>query len=500
MPSGAGGCRVLVVAGEASGDALGGGLVAAYRAAGGRAAFVGMGGPAMRAAGVDVRVEAATMAVMGAVEVLTHLPTIYRAYRTLVRLLDAADLVVLIDYPDFNFLLARAARRRGVPVFYYVSPQLWAWRAGRVKTLRERVDHLAVILPFEAPFYEAHGVPVTYVGHPLIDAPRPAEGRAATRRALGLDPALPAVALLPGSRRFEVTSLLPVLLAAAGRLASERARAGRPKLQFVLPLASTVPRTLVEPFLAGSPVPVTLVEGTSVAGEGAAARALAAADVACLASGTATLEAALAGIPMVVVYKVRPMTYALGRLLVRVPSIALVNIIAGRRLVPELIQGAATPEAVAREAAALLDAPARRAGVEAGLAEVRSWLGPPGASSRAAAILRRMLGEEPAAAGTVFPGADASRAEPLVGPASRGLPADTHRPQRLEGRWVPGEPRRPARAALPEGSSRPPEARPRRREPLASAGMPPDGRPCQSFPDWLPIGPGAAVVPAARGA
>ncbi len=404
MASGTDGPRVLIVAGEASGDALGGALVAAYRAAGGRAAFVGMGGAAMRAAGVDVQVDAATMAVMGAVEVLTHLPAIRRAYRTLTRLLDEVSLVVLIDYPDFNFLLARAARRRDIPVFYYVSPQLWAWRAGRVKTIREQVNHLAVILPFEAAFYEAHGVPVTYVGHPLVDAPRPAEGRADARRALGLDPASPAVALLPGSRRFEVTSLLPALLAAAGRLASERAQAGRPGLQFVLPLASTVPRALVDRLLARSPVPVTVVDGASAGGEGAAARALAAADVACLASGTATLEAALAGTPMVIVYKVRPITYALGRLLVRVPSIGLVNIVAGRRLVPELLQGAATPEAIAREAAVLLDDLARRTAVEVGLAEVRSRLGSPGASRRAAEILRRMLGEEPAEAGGPWQG------------------------------------------------------------------------------------------------
>lgn len=407
MPSGSGGRRVLIVAGEASGDHLGGGLVAAYRAAGGRAAFVGMGGAAMRAAGVDVRVDAAATAVMGAVEVLTHLPAIRRAYRTLARLLGEVDLAILVDYPDFNFLLARAAKRAGLPVLYYVSPQLWAWRRGRVKALRERVDHLAVILPFEAPFYEAHGVPVTYVGHPLADAPRPAGDRAAARLALGLDPALPTVALLPGSRRFEVACLLPVLLGAAGRLASERAGAGRPRLQFVLPLASTVPRTLLDRHLARSPVPVTVVEGASAAGEGAAARALAAADVACLASGTATLEAALAGTPMVIVYKVRPLTYALGRLLVRVPSIGLVNIVAGHRLVPELLQGAATPGAVAREAAALLDDRGRRAAVEAGLAEVRGRLGPPGASRRAAAIVARMLGE-----GGGEPGPTAGATEP----------------------------------------------------------------------------------------
>ncbi|HWP35404.1 MAG TPA: lipid-A-disaccharide synthase, partial [Thermodesulfobacteriota bacterium] len=168
--------RVLIAAGEASGDVLGGALVSAYRAAGGRARFVGMGGAAMRAAGVDVRVEADRLAVVGAVEVVRHLPAIVRAWRLLTRLLAEVDLVVLIDYPDFNLRLARAARRRGLPVFYYVGPQLWAWRPWRVRALRACVTHLAVLLPFEASFYEAHGVPVTYVGHPVLDAPRPAGG------------------------------------------------------------------------------------------------------------------------------------------------------------------------------------------------------------------------------------------------------------------------------------------------------------------------------------
>ncbi len=494
MPS-EGAVRVLIAAGEASGDALGAALVAAYRAAGGRAAFVGMGGPAMRAAGVDVRVDAATTAVMGAVEVLAHLPAIGRAYRTLARLLDEVRLAVLIDYPDFNFLLARAARRRGVPVFYYVSPQLWAWRPGRVKALRERVSHLAVILPFEAAFYEAHGVPVSYVGHPLVDTPRPAGGREAARRTLGLDEGRETVALLPGSRRFEVAALLPVLLDAAGRLAAWRARAGRPGPQFVLPLAPTVSRAQVDPLLAAPPVPVTVVEG-----EGAAARALAAADVACLASGTATLEAALAGTPMIIVYKVRPLTYLLGRLLIRVPSIGLVNIVAGRRLVPELIQGAATPEAVAREAACLLDDPARRAAVEAGLAEVRERLGPPGASARAAAILRRLLGEEAASSGSTPSGG--FQAEPSVG---RHLSAP--HPSAPTGRRADGYPGGPT--GSPRTDTRrhqEPGAPTGCRPPAAEAGAAPDirpgrgggeaGGPGQSYADRLrgELSPGAAPV------
>ncbi len=416
--------RILIVAGEASGDDLGGALVRAYRAAGGRASFVGMGGAEMRAAGVDVRIDAAGLAVMGAVEVVRHLPAIRRAYRTLRALLPQVGAAVLIDYQDFNARLARAARRRGVRVLRYVSPTVWAWRRGRVGQIRRDTDHMAVLLPFEAPFYEAHGVPVTYVGHPLLDAPRPTGGRAAARAALSLAPERPAVALLPGSRRFEVTALLPVMLEAAGRLQDLRTRDGRPPLQFVLPLASTVSRALVEPMLAASPVPVTLVEGRDgSAGPGAAARALAAADAAVTASGTATLETALCGTPMVIVYKVRPLTYLLGRLLIRVASIGLVNLIAERPFVRELIQGAATPEAIASEVAALLDDPARRAEMEAGLAEVRRRLGAPGASARAAAILLGMLGEGGGVASSAQAGGPSSSPAGAVPGAPHSSPA-----------------------------------------------------------------------------
>jgi lipid-A-disaccharide synthase len=317
---------------------------------------------------------------------------IYRAWRRLVALLDDVDAAVLIDYQDFNQLMARAARRRGKRVFYYVSPTVWAWRAGRIETMKRYVDHLAVVLPFEAPLYEAAGVPVTYVGHPLVDAPRPAGGRAAARAALGLDPLRHTVALLPGSRRFEVAALLPVLLDAAARLAAVRSAAGRPPLQFVLPLASTVARSQVDPLVAAAPVPVAVVAGGEDGrGPGPAARALAAADVAVTASGTATLECALAGTPMVVVYKVRPLTYALARRLIRVRFIGLVNLIAGRSVAPELIQDAATGERVAHQVATLLDDPARRTRAEADLAEVRAQLGAPGASPRAAGVLMKMV-------------------------------------------------------------------------------------------------------------
>lgn len=409
--------RVLIVAGEASGDDLGAGLVRAYRDAGGTATFVGMGGAGMRAAGVDVRVDAEGLAVMGLVEVVRHLPAIGRAYRAMKALLAETDAAVLIDYQEFNARLARAARRRGLRVLRYVSPTVWAWRRGRIRRIRRDTDHMAVVLPFEAPFYEAHGVPVTYVGHPLLDAPRPSGGRREGRAALGLDPDRTTVALLPGSRRFEVTTLLPVMLEAAARLAASRAREGRPPLHFVLPLASTVPRALVEPIVARSGVPVTLVEGRAEAGGPAAAsRALAAADAAVTASGTATLETALCGTPMVIVYKVRALTYLVGRLLVRVPAIGLVNLVAGRHVVRELIQGAVTPEAIAAEVTALLDDPAHRAAVEAGLAEVRARLGAPGASARAAALLMRMLGEGPS---STLPGGPS----PLPGHASPPSPA-----------------------------------------------------------------------------
>jgi lipid-A-disaccharide synthase len=281
---------------------------------------------------------------------------------------------VPIDFPDFNFFLARAIHARGVPVVYYISPQLWAWRAGRVKTMKRVVDRVLVIFPFEEAFYEKAGVPVTFVGHPLLELTRPAESRETFLRRHDLDAARPVVAILPGSRRNELRAILPDLVKAAGLIAARV-----PEAQFVLARAPHLDDELFAPldsWPGNVPKPVVI--------EGETDEVLAAAGVAVLASGTVTVQAALHTCPMVVVYRVGPLTYRLGKPLVHVETYAMANLVAGRKVVPELIQDDFTPEAVAAEALRVLTDPAHAARVRADHAEVRHKLGTAGASRRAA--------------------------------------------------------------------------------------------------------------------
>jgi lipid-A-disaccharide synthase len=273
--------------------------------------------------------------------------------------------------------LARELRRRGVRVVYYVSPQLWAWRRGRIRTVRAAVDHMVVIFPFEEALYREAGVPVSFVGHPLVDLVRPAPDRAGFLAGLGIDPGRPVIALLPGSRRKEVAHNLPPL-AAAIRLVTAR----RPDVQFLAAVAPGLEPAELSSRLQG--LPVVPVAGRTHA-------ALGAADAAVVASGTATVETALLGTPMVVVYRLSDLTYLLGRPLVRVPHYAMVNLIAGRRVVPELIQWRFTGERVAAEVLGLLEDTARAARVRKDLEEVRTRLGAPGASARAAEVVDRAV-------------------------------------------------------------------------------------------------------------
>jgi lipid-A-disaccharide synthase len=286
---------------------------------------------------------------------------------------DPPRLAVLIDYAGFHLRLARHLQQRGIPIVYYVSPQVWAWRRGRVRTIRETVRRMLVLFPFEPAVYEEAGVPVTFVGHPLLDRLAPAGDRAAVRRELGLDPSRPLIALLPGSRAQEVRYNLPPLAGAVRRVA-----AARPDVQFALAAAPGLDRASLASALAGLSV-VTL--------SGRAAVLLSAADLGWVASGTATVEAALVGTPMLVVYRLSPITYAIGRPFVNVPHYAMVNLIAGRRLVPEIIQRDFTADRVAQETLRLLGDPAALDVIKAGLAEVRGKLGGPGASGRAAAAV-----------------------------------------------------------------------------------------------------------------
>ncbi len=369
--------RLLVSCGEPSGDLYAADLVRHLR---GRTAVppdvFGLGGERLEAEGARLLAHVRDLAVVGLWEVVSHLPRFRRIFRDLLAEVDRErpDLAVLVDYPDFNLRVARALHRRRIPVVYYVSPQVWAWRPRRLRAIRDHVTHMIVIFPFEAKVYEDAGVPVTFVGHPLVDLVAPERDRNGFLASHGLDPARPVVALLPGSRGKEIAHNLPPL-AGAVRLLAER----RPDLQFLAAVGPSIdPHTL----RAGLPPNVALVQGRTHA-------VLSAANVAVVASGTATVEAALLGTPMVVVYRLSALTYHLGRRFVKVPHVAMANLIAQNGIVPELIQDEFTPERVADAVLPLLGA-AGDAMREA-LAEVRRRLGAPGASGRAADVVTGLL-------------------------------------------------------------------------------------------------------------
>jgi len=375
--------RVLLVAGEASGDLHGADFVRALRAKVEAVHVSGMGGAALQAAGMELLVDdVADTAMVGTFEGWGGLRKLWQAYRTLARVLrdERPDLCVLIDFPDFNVRLARVAHRAGVPVLYYIGPQVWAWRRGRVRTIARRVDRLALVFPFEPELYRGRGLAAEFVGHPLLDRVHRTSDRPTALRAAGLDPARRTVVLLPGSRRAEIANMLPVFLAAARRLVARD-----PRLQIALVRAHTVSAEQLAPHLAAVDVAVQVVDGAPY-------DLIAAADVALVKSGTSTLECALLECPMVIAYRVSPVTAMVGRLLVRgVRHIGLPNIVVGRTVVPELFQGEVTAEGLADAAWRLLDdAPARHA-VLAGLREVRSRLGSGGAAERAAALAAEMM-------------------------------------------------------------------------------------------------------------
>lgn len=373
--------QILIVTGEASGDAHAAELVAALQARRQEFRFFGMGGSKLAARGVELLYSAHEVSVMGITEVLPKIPRILQVMRGIAA--AAAErrpaCAILVDIPDFNLRLAAKLKALGIPVAYYVSPMIWAWRRGRVKTIRKRVDRMLCILPFEEAFYRDSGVDARYVGSPVVEqVPSPAS-TTTFRQRLGLSVEAPTLALLPGSRMSEIRRLLPTMVSAAKKLSAER-----PGLQIVVPVAPTIPREEITSRFQGSGLSPRLVEGR-------APEVVGASDAAIVASGTAVLEAGLMQRPLVVVYRVSLITYLVGRLMLKVAHVALVNLLAGRRLVPELLQGDMTPERIATEVRRVWDPGPPREEMLRGLEEVRGRLGGPGAAERAAEAVLELL-------------------------------------------------------------------------------------------------------------
>jgi lipid-A-disaccharide synthase len=372
---------IMIIAGETSGDLHGSNLVKAMQQIDPALRFCGIGGRRMQDAGVDLMAHASDMAVVGLTEVIMKINQIRKVLNLMkVNLQEIKpDLLILIDYPDFNLMLGKTAKALGIKIFYYISPQIWAWRHGRITKIKEIVDKMAVILPFEEQLYREANVDVTYVGHPLLDTVKTKYTRPEALKKFGLQEGRITVGLLPGSRKTEVARLLPVMIKAAEILVNKL-----PGLQFVLPLADTLDQASVDNILKQSFVPVRIIHHDML-------DAIHVSDIVIVASGTATLETALLGKPMVIVYKVSPLSYYIGKKIITVKHIGLANIIAGKTIVPELIQDEANPERIAAEVISILTDESRMQKIKQNLDQIREMLGRPGAAERAARLAFEML-------------------------------------------------------------------------------------------------------------
>jgi lipid-A-disaccharide synthase len=368
----------MIIAGEASGDLHGAHLVDAMRRLDPDLDFFGIGGDALRRAGVQVRVDNSDIAVVGVAEVFSKIRPILRALRQAKKELKELRpaLLILIDFPDFNLMVAATAKKLGIPVMYYISPQVWAWRVGRVKKIKKVVDHMVVIFPFEVDFYKKYGVPVTFVGHPLLDSTTPA-GTGKIAEDLKNKGVL--VGLLAGSRTQEVTQMLPTMVKVA-EILSQRLKG----IRFAIPVASTVGRDIVEDIVDGAEAEILVLSNRL-------RDVLEQATLVITASGTVTLEAAIAGTPMIIVYRVSPLSYWIGKRLINVTHIGLVNLVGEESIVPELIQQDASVENISDEALAMIQDEPGIARMQAELHRVAEKLGLPGASKRAAEVAMGML-------------------------------------------------------------------------------------------------------------
>ncbi len=377
---------VMIIAGETSGDMHGAKVVRAMRLKKRHLFFYGIGGPSLQAAGVRILAESSTLSVVGITEIFSKAKHLFNTLNMTKNLLKSLrpDLLILIDFPDFNLNVAKAAKRLGIKVLYYISPQIWAWRSGRVKQIKKRVNHIAVILPFEAPFYHKHQVPVTFVGHPLADvSPSKRQTRNLNSQKHLLKSSKRVIGILPGSRNREVSEHLPVMLASAQILAKRN-----PDLHFVISVAPSVNKQQVQAALSES-------EGAAefeITDSGIGA-ILSECTLVIAVSGTVTLDAAISGTPMVIIYKVSPLSYQVGRMLIKVPYIGLVNLIARKKLVPELIQNRVTAINIATEMSRMLNNPDALGRLHNDLLGIRSFLGSSGASFRVAEIACKLIDE-----------------------------------------------------------------------------------------------------------
>ncbi len=370
----------MLVVGEASGDVHGAELVKALHKRDAAVKVFGVGGMELQRTDFEELFSVSRLTGMGLVELAGNFRNIWQAYKLMRNALRRRrpGLLILIDFPEFNLRLAKLAKALSIPVLYYVSPQIWAWRRGRVRQIARWVDHMAVIFPFEVPFYEKHGVKVSFVGHPLLDTVHGGGNRDEVLAKLGLNPSERIVALLPGSRRRELSYHLPVMLAAAVQLNQEAAT------QFVCVRASTVDAQEILAMLAQVNLRIPIVDQDRY-------DVVSAADLIWSASGTATLETALLSKPMIIVYRLSWLTYWIARLLVKVDHIGMVNLIAGERVVPELIQTDLSAERIVQESRKILENPALRSAIVDKLSKLREKLGAPGAADRVAQLALNML-------------------------------------------------------------------------------------------------------------
>jgi lipid-A-disaccharide synthase len=376
---------IVMIAGESSGDIYGAKVMEMIAARAPQITCYGIGGKKMKDKGVRLLASSDELAVVGVIEVLAKVGKIWKAWRRIRHLIEdqRPNLAVLIDYPGFNLRLAKLFQAHAVPVLYYVSPQIWAWRPGRIKKIAKRVSKMAVILPFEEPLYKKAGVDAEFVGHPLLDILDMGLTRAEARRRLGVSRDALLIGLLPGSRGHEVKGLLPPLVGAARLLQRDF-----PSSRFIIPLAPTIRREDVQELIerhAHGALPIEIVEGRTF-------EVMRAADCLLVVSGTATLEGAIAGAPMVIIYRLSPITYLLGRMLVRVRCIGLANIVVGKKVVPELLQGDVSPQRIAHEAKVILQNASKQKAIKDEFRRVRHKLGGRGASQRVARLALHMMG------------------------------------------------------------------------------------------------------------